>query len=258
MSHPKRGAALDKALLVLRAIIAQQRPVSLAVLVEALDLSKPTIHRILAQLEAADLIQRTPGTDRYSIGIGLNDLATTTLGSANQICSTRAVLQELVGVLHETCNIGLLDQHEVLYIDRVESDFPLRFTLTVGSRVPSHCTAIGKLLLALGADEATASLADRFPLPRFTENTIVDADKFEQEMVRIRERGYSTNDQEYLPGMVAVAVPVRDAHGRAVAAVAVHAPVIRLTLDAALDTIPALQRASERLAGAWTKGQVTT
>ncbi|MDH3639069.1 MAG: IclR family transcriptional regulator [Gammaproteobacteria bacterium] len=251
MTKPKRGSALDKALIVMDAVMTKDRPVSLAYLTEELSLAKPTIHRILRQLEQASLIQRAPQKDRYWIGPRLNALAAKTLGSRNQPLPTRSILERLVEKLGETCNLGILDQHEVVYLERVECNFPLRFELKIGSRVPAHCTAIGKLLLAHLAQDARERVLTASPLKRYTENTIVDRDKFDWELAKIRQQGYSTNDQEYVPGLIAVAVPITDAQNRAIAAVAIHAPTVRLDLKAAISHIPALQAAALQLTAAW-------
>lgn len=237
--------------MVLESVVRKERPVALAYLVEELNLPKPTVHRTLTQLEEAALIQRSPDKDRYWIGPRLHSLCADTLGSLNQAYPTRGILESLVEELGETCNIGILDQHDVLYIDRVESNFPLRFQLKAGSRVPAHCTAIGKLLLAHLPENACDRLLAAAPLESFTDNTIVERSEFKWELAKIRQQGYATNDQEYMPGMVAVAVPVTRPDGAVIAAISVHAPAVRLTVQAAMSHIPVLRRAADRLAESW-------
>ena len=258
MTQRKRGAALDKALTILDAVVGQKRPVGLAYLAEELELTKPTIHRVLLQLEEAELIQRSPDNDRYWIGPRLNRLAVTALASSNQAFPTRAILQALVDELGETCNLGILNQHEVQYIDRVESDFPLRFELRAGSRVPVHCTAIGKLLLAHKPEEVRRQLLSVAPLTGFTDNTITDENRFEWELTAIRQQGYAANNEEYMPGLISVAVPIINTDGDAVAAVAVHSPTARMTLEQAISTIPNLRSAAEKLATSWWLGETDT
>lgn len=251
MSKRKTSSALEKALLLLEAIVDKDRPVALAYLVEELDLPKPTVHRTLMQLEEAALIQRSLDKDRYWIGPRLQRLCADTLGSRNQAFPTRGILNALVDELGETCNIGILDQHQVVYIDRVESNFPLRFRLQAGSRVPMHCTAIGKLMLAHLPENDGDRLLAAAPLDAFTDKTIVDRAELKWELARIRQQGYATNDQEYTPGMIAVAVPVTRADGVVAAALSVHAPVVRLTVQAAISHLPMLRSAADRLAVCW-------
>ncbi len=248
MSRAKSGSALEKALVVLEALVAKPRPTGLAYLSDELPFPKPTVHRVLQQLEGAGLIQRTPDTDRYWIGPRLNALAVGTLGSQNRPLSLRAILEQLVEELGETCSVGILDQHEVVYVERVECNFPLRFALTVGSHVPAHCTAIGKLLLAYVPPERQKRFLVTVPLKRYSDNTIVDVEKFTWELTKIRQQGYSTNDQEYVPGLIAVAVPITRSDGTVVAGLSVHAPALRLDLQTAISYLPPLQSAATRLA----------
>lgn len=245
------GSALEKALYVLNAIVAKHQPVGLAYLTDELELPKPTIHRILAQLEQSGLVQRTPDGNRFLIGVALNRLAAETLGSRNQQNSTRAVLDSLVQEVGETCNVGVLDQHEVRYIERVECDAPLRVQLSAANRIPAHCTALGKLFLAALSSADLDRCLRVAPLRRYTDNTIVDRTEFEKELAKIREQGFSTNDQEFGIGIVAVAVPVRSEVGDVLAGVALHAPTPRMSLKGVISHRATLQNAADKLAEAW-------
>lgn len=247
----ERGSALDKALAVLEAVIAQPRPVGLPDLTAELGLPRQTVHRVVQQLEGNGLLQRDPARDRYAVGPRLTRLALGAINASHQNGPMRAVLQDLVAEIGETCNVGMLDGHQVLYIDRVECDWPLRVQLQAGSHVPAHCTAIGKLLLAHLPVRARRRILEVAPLARFTEQTVTNPQAFEGALAEIRAQGYSANNQEYNLGMIALAVPVRDADGRVVAALAVHAPAARLSLDGALAHLPALEAAAARLAQAW-------
>ena len=136
----------------------------------------------------------------------------------------------------------MLRKGEVVYLDRVEADWPLRLHLPVGSTVPPHCSASGKLLVAsLPAAEREALVA-QMPLPRFTQRTITDRALLARELDRIIDAGYAVDDEEYVLGVACVAVPVRLADGQAIAAVAVHAATARLPLHARHRARPAPAR----------------
>jgi hypothetical protein len=137
----------------------------------------------------------------------------------------------------------------VLYLDRVEAQWPLRLTLDVGSHVPLHCTASGKLFLALMPKTARDALIDRLPLERMTANTITKADALRAECDEIAKRGYSRDREEFIAGLVAVAVPVRDAAGEVRAALAVHAPTARMSMEDAVKRIDALKAAAGKMSG---------
>ena len=166
----------------------------------------------------------------------------------------RAILERLVADLNETCNITMLDGAEVVYVDRVESQWPLQMTLQPGSRVPLHCTASGKLFFALLPARTRKRLLATLPLERRTVRTLVEPALLEAEFVRIREARFGTDNEEVLEGLVAASVPVMDAAGRPIAAVAVHGPVGRLSFDRALGLVPRLRQAADELAEAFEAG----
>ena len=159
------------------------------------------------------------------------------------------VLQRLVHTLNETCNIGTLLNGEVVYLDRVEADhWPLRLHYTSGSRVPLHCSAIGKLFLSLAAAPRRRRLLQSLELRRFTDTTIVDHAQLEAELKQIRKEQVSFDREEYLVGVVCLAVPVTGRNGEILAALALQAPEARMNVQIARRHLPALRSAAAELA----------
>jgi IclR family transcriptional regulator, acetate operon repressor len=232
---------------LLERIVAAEAPMSLGDVTAGAGLPKPTVHRMLASLEEAGLVTREPEGRRIGAGPRLTRLALDTLRNGVARGPRRVILQQLVAEIAETCNLTMLEGGEVVYLDRVESAWPLRMTLQPGSRVPLHCTASGKLLLALLPAARRKRIVDSLPLPRYTEHTIVDRRRLVEALARVRREMLATDNEEYLTGLVCVAVPVVAAEGRVVASVAVHAPVARMPLAAALRHVPALRRAAAAL-----------
>ena len=159
----------------------------------------------------------------------------------------RQVLAELVATIGETCNFTTLDGVGVRYLERVEAPWPLRLTLDVGSHVPLHCTASGKLFLASMAAPARDALIARLALPRMTAGTIVGAAALRAECDAIAAAGHACDREEFVAGLIAVAVPVKDAAGAVRAAIALHAPTARMSLRAGLARLPALRRAAAKM-----------
>ncbi len=169
------------------------------------------------------------------------------LAAGARTAPVRAVLTRLVAQIGETCNLGVLNRDQVVYVERVESDWPLRLQYGVGSRVPLHATAIGKLLWAYMAARERRRLLKLLPLPRLTENTITDRHALERELGEIRRQGYAANDQENVHGLIGLAVPMRDSRGRVVAGLAIHAAEARLPLERAVDKVRVLQAGARDL-----------
>ena len=246
------GSALGKAMTVLETVVDRPGPVSIGAIGMWLGLPKQTVHRIVRQLLDEGLLRRVPGTDGYFVGPRLRSLACRAIERMIRDAPARAILQELVAELGETCNVGMLDGPEVVYLERVECDWPLRMQLQPGSRVPAHCTGIGKMLLASLESRARRRLVESLPLTRYTDATITDPDALLEALKAIRRQGYALNNQENTAGLMGLAVPIVDREGRTMAALAVHAPVARLTPDAAIEKLPALKAAGARLAAVLT------
>jgi len=234
---------------VLEVIAAQDRLFSLQSLVEATGLPKPTLHRMLQQLEGAGLLQREGDGRHYSTGVRLRRLAETLLLNNTFHGARHRVLRALVDEIGESCNITALAGGEVVYLDRVETAAPLRFYLHPGSRVPVHVSASGKIFLSQMAPAQRTRLLAEVPLERCTDHSLTDPKALEAELKAVRKAGHATDREEFLPGLVCVAVPVPtlEKSGRSSLCVALQAPVMRVSLDKALGFLPALQRAAAAL-----------
>ncbi len=246
-------SALDKATLVLEAVVAYPRPVGLPDLTADLGLPRQTIHRVLQQLCENGLIIRDPSRDRYAVGPRLSRLAMATINSDNHRAPLRAVLTEVVADVEETCNFGVLDGLEFMYLDRLECSWSLRVHLSAGSRVPAHCTSGGKVLLAhIDKPQRNALIRSR-KLETFTDNTIVHPELLEAELDEIHTQGYALNNEEHTVGVVGAAVPIISGDGRALGALALHGPSQRLSIADAKTHIPRLRAAAIHIATIWSR-----
>ena len=232
---------------VLEALVKTERPATLTEIVAASALPTPTVYRMLAMLETAGLVARDPGAARYAPGPRLASLGLGIMQNSSLSSARHAILAQLVEKIGETCNFTMLHGGEVMYLDRVEAAWPLRMNLTSGSRVPLHCTASGKLLLAYLSKPARDRLLENISYAKYTPTTIPDRKALEVELARIRKSKHATDNEEFHAGLVCVAVPTRSPGGKPCAAVAVHAPVSRMTLERALEYLPLLRKAAEAM-----------
>ena len=247
-SKVDRTPPLLRAFALLERVACADGPLTLRDATEGSGLPKPTVYRMLTMLADAGLVVRDSEGRRLAPGPRLTRLALDALLNATVRAPRHAILMRLDQAVGETVNLTMLEGSEVVYLDRVETAWPLRMTLQPGSRVPLHCTASGKLLLASLPAARRKRLVDTLALERFTARTIVDAAALEAELARIRRLGYSTDNEEYLAGLVCVAVPVAITRRRTAACIAVHAPVARMPLDVALKHLPALRTAADAVA----------
>lgn len=222
---------------------------TLPALVEETGLPKPTLHRMLQQLESAGMIQREADGRHYGMALRLRRLGEELLFNSTVHGARHAVLRTLVDAVGESCNITALAGGEVLYLDRVETPAPLRFYLHPGSRVPMHCSASGKLFLAQMGESQRSLLLGATTLERYTPNTITKAAALEAEIARVKADGYALDREEFLPGLFCIAVLVPAPDGRpSNTGIAIQAPSLRLSLEQVPKVLPALRRAAEALA----------
>lgn len=231
---------------LLGAVAEHSGTLTVAELAASIGLPKPTVHRLCQQLESGGFLLRDAGSRRYGVGHRLWALGLDVV-DAGMRPERRAILQRLVDEIGETCNLAMRMRDQSIYIDRVESRWPLRLNLEPGSLVPLHCTASGKLFLSAMSRSRRRSLLAITGMPAHTPNTITDAERMDREVERIRERGYSIDDEEFLEGLVALAVPVRNRQGRIVAGIACHGPKPRLSIERALTHLDSLRRAAASL-----------
>ena len=233
---------------LLEVIAAKDERPSLQALVEATGLPKPTLHRMLQQLESAGLLQREGDGRRYATGTRLRRLAENLLLNDSHHGARHAVLRHLVEEVGESCNITALAGSEVVYLDRVETAAPLRFYLHPGSRVPAHCSASGKMFLSQLTAEQRKRLLAHAPLEKYTPRTATTLAKLEREIERVQANGYALDDEEFLPGLVCIAVLVPRDEGASNLCIAVQAPVMRMAAVKAKQWLAPLRRAAQALA----------
>lgn len=246
-SGRRKGSSMMRALTLLETIAARGAPATPTQLNEALDLPKPTIHRLCATLEEFGFLQKSLDGRGLTVGPRLRAIAQNALLSSEQLFLVRAILEKISDTVGETANITVPDFNRMRYLDRVETQWPLRLQLPVGSQVPLHCTASGKLYLSSLDTAVRHKILQALTLEKLTVNTITDADALERELVRIEEAGISTDNEEFIEGMVAVAVPVNSRDGRLIATLAIHAPIVRMSKDQALSWVPDLRDAAAQL-----------
>lgn len=241
------GSTGARLLKVMEVLIEAGRPVTLQEITTAAGLPKPTVQRLVSLLEELGYAIKEADGRRYTPGPTMNRLARTTLQHRPQYTDGHAVLRRLADLVGEACNLVLLDGDHITYIDRVDTDWPLRLRFEVGSHVPIHCTATGKLLLALQPKRVRRRLLKRAPLAAMTPHSITDPDELEATLKTIRRERVGTDAQEFLREMVAISVPVMPPDGPAIAAVSVHAPVFRRSLEDLRAFLPQLREAAEEL-----------
>jgi IclR family acetate operon transcriptional repressor len=245
---PDSSPAL-KAFSLLETIADMDHAPTLAELTEATSLPKPTLHRWMTMLEGAELVRRLPDGRRYELAARATAMAFSILSNNPGTTQRHQILQRIVRDLGESCNLTILQGTEVLYLDRVEATLPLRVAFQKGSRVPIHCSASGKMFLAMMPPAKRARLVETLSFERHTKNTLTGRAAFDAELNAVRQQGFALDDEEFLSGLFCIAVPILDAGKRTcLAGLALQAPVVRLNRENATEKLAPLRAAAEALA----------
>ena len=235
-------------LLVIEDIARAGVPVTPTAVNETLGLPKPTIHRLFTTLEEEGFLQRDMDGRTYSPGPRLRTMAAGIVSSRRIRTARQAILMQLSGKIGETCNIALPDRDAMTYLERVETKWPLRIQLPIGSSVPFYCTASGKMYLSSLADTHLKRYLGAVDLQPRTPNTLTNKADLLAEISQIRQQGHALDREEFMEDMIALAVPIQDSNGRLMATLSFHAPTQRFDIDGALAFVPELQAASVELA----------
>ncbi|HUS95176.1 MAG TPA: IclR family transcriptional regulator [Hyphomicrobiaceae bacterium] len=234
-------------IVLLKEVAIASSPITANEISERTGLPKATVYRLCEQLLAAGLIRRQLGGRGYVPGPELVGLSQSVLASRSIYATRHAIITGVARDVGETCNLVAPDGTGMIYWDRVETEWPLRLQLPIGSRVPFHATASGKMYLACLPVPQGNKLLGEIELKAFTENTLTEPEKLRQHLVTINDQGYSLDDEEFIAGMTAIAVPVRDGTGRYVASLAVHAPKARMPIADAVKHVELLQLAAAKI-----------
>jgi IclR family transcriptional regulator, KDG regulon repressor len=191
-------------------------------------LHRSTAHRILMALEYNDLIKQNPDTGKYHLGIKLFKLGHQAVSqlSLREIC--RPFLMRIMNETQETVHLAVLDDDQVLYLDKVEGPHALRMPSRVGRHIPTYCTSLGKAMLSCLDDHEVKNIFRSRVLRSYTVNTVKTLDRLLTELRVIRRRGYSVDNEEIEIGLRCVGAPIKDHTGAMVGAISTAAPSARL------------------------------
>ena len=252
--EPRKLSAVEKALRIIEAVAAAQAPIGMAEVERRTGLARPTAHRVTNTLIGLRYIERDLRLRHHSEGPKLVNLALDVLRSGGPRDKRREILSDVARLTGEACYFGLLRGDQILLVERVDSPAPLGVRYNADEALPAHCTACGKLLLALLPKEECEAIVTSRALTRHTVRTIIDRRRLALALAGIRAAGIGTEDGEHIAGVTAIAVPVQLKGARVVGALGLAAPQARVGLPQARKLVPTLKTAAARLAATFDAG----
>lgn len=247
MTSSERIPTNLRTLLILEILGRNDHAMTASEINESLDLPKQTIHRLCTTLEENGFIARLGNSKRYQVARRLRELGSGLIHSSRDHIARHQVLKDLAANVGETVNYVVPEDGGMRYLDRVETDWAFRIQLPIGTNVPFHCTASGKCFLASLPPKQRQNLARSLNFEQMTGQTHVSAETLLDELAEVRQLRYSLDREEFLDGMIALAVPITDTNGRFVAALAMHGPTQRLSIDLLISQVKLIQDAANRL-----------
>ncbi len=223
--------SVDRALNILEVVSQSKEPLGVTELSNKMDLNKSTVYRMLNTLQYRGYIAQDNENDKYTTGLKLFELGSLVINELDLRKATISYLEDLMKLTGETVHLGILDDGEVIYIEKVESSETIRMHSKIGKRVYAHNTSLGKILLAYSDEEVMENILNNKGLPKTTENTIIKQKKFKKHLQQVKEQGYAVDNEESEKGINCIAGPIFDHKGEITAAFSISVPKIRLNVD---------------------------
>jgi len=239
-----------RTLMILEVLGKSDRAMTATEINDQLGLPKQTVHRLCTTLEAEGFLSRPDKGKRFVPSRRLRTLGAGLLHASRAHIARHQVLQDVARQVRETVNYVVPEDTGMSYVDRVETDWPFRIQLPVGSNVPFHCTASGKAFMASLPPKARTSFVATLNLETLTPRTLTDPETVLAELAGVARQGYALDNEEFMDGMVAIAVPVLDHQRRYIASLAFHGPKQRIDLKDAIARKDILINGAQRLSDA--------
>lgn len=245
--HPYGIQSVDRVLAILEAVSESDRGLRPTDIVDQLDLTLSTAHRLMAHLAYRGYLEVDPETKRYHLGMKILLLRGSLLRSAKLEDTAGPVLRELAELTGEVAHLAVCFEGEVIYLRTMEGPRTTFRITPVGKRSPVYCTSLGKAMLAHLPPEAYREVVFSRSMQRLTPYTICTPEAMAEEVRRIRERGYAVDDQEQELGVRCVGVPIFDHSEKVVAAMSLAGPSSRVTPERVPDLAAILRERAEML-----------
>ena len=220
-----------KAAAVIDLLAESDQPMSLTALSKHLGIARSTLHGILATLISVGYVCKEDESGDYRLGLHLFEIGNKISQKIDERKIAKPYMRALSEKTGETVHLAVLQDGEVLYINKQESNNSIRIITESGLKLPAHCTGVGKALLSGLSNEQIRHIAAKKGLAKYTETTITDIDILLQEIKKIQKQGYASDQQEFMVGLRCVAIPVRNMKGKVVCAISISGPVSRMSGD---------------------------
>jgi DNA-binding IclR family transcriptional regulator len=247
MTDSSRVATNMRLFYILEVMGQHQSPLTPSEINQQLGWPKQTVHRLCKSMIEEGFLQYDASGKRLQPSTRLNSIANGLIASDWSKTAIHQILESLSNSVQETVNFVIPEQPGMIYQDRIQTNWAFQVHLPIGSHVPFYCTASGKTYLASLKPKARQDMLESLDLKALTRNTHTSTETLLQELEQVKKQGYALDDEEFMDGMVAIAVPIFEPNGRYYGAIAMHGPTMRLSIKTLPENYDCLLNASKRL-----------
>lgn len=240
--------AVSNAVEILELLGSYEHELSISEIVSKLELTKSNVNKLLANLEKYGYVEHNRYTGNFRLGVKTFQISQAYINKLNLIDISTHILNGLKQQLNESVYIGVLRHSNVVYLDVIETDEPVRVMPRIGNVGPAYATAIGKAQLSTMTDDEIAGLYENKEFLKLTKNTINNIQELLEDIKQVREKGYALDLEEYEEEVHCIGAPVLNFMGKVIAGISVSGPKVRMDYDRIEKEIaPALIKAAELL-----------
>lgn len=223
--------AVERAVIILQLLAQEPDGLTISQLTQRLAIPKSTIFTILNTLKQYRWVERVEETGQFRLGVELFTLGSTVVERLNVRSAAYPILKHLAQSTGLATHLGIMDEGEVVYIEKLEGRGPIKISSAVGRRMGIHCTALGKAMLAQLPEGEVQFILNGRALSQRTPNTIISLEALRADLARTRERGYSFDDEENELGIRCLGAPIFNHRREVVCALSISGPRDRFSIE---------------------------
>ena len=243
----QKEAPSDRIFSILECITRHNSSLSVSDISDELKLPVPTVHRIVIQLISNGFLKRALNSKRILAGPRLTDFGIRAAAAGFISDFPHTILTTLSEELNEHCQIGIMSEGKIVYVDAVSPSRATGLKFFPGSTAPLHCSSIGKVFLSQYSKKDLKSIIQTLYLERFTETTICSPEELFREIMEVKKNGWARNNREFSIGVIGCAVPIFNANRRLIAGLGASVPDAYVSYTDIEKLIPILKIAADKI-----------
>lgn len=223
--------SIDRALSILEVLSDYEGGLGLTEISTKIDLHKSTVYRLLSTLIYKGYVKQDKNNNKYKITFKLFELGNKAVENIDILSVARPFIEQLMEQVNEVVHLVLLENQDIIYIDKVESYNTIRMHSNIGKRSPAYSTSVGKAIMAFLSEQKSDEIWENSNIEKHTEKTITDYHKFKEELETIRKKYYAIDDEENELGVRCIGAPIFNHKKEPIAAISISGPISRVTRE---------------------------